>query len=96
MKFSWDPEKAAINEQRHEGVSFIEAATVFQDAYFVVLTDDNHSYAEQRYWIIGESSQGRILLVVYTERGDFTHLISARLATRREVKVYEEEKYGEC
>ena len=94
MKFSWDPEKAAINEQRHEGVSFIEAATVFQDAYFVVLTDDAHSYDEQRYWIIGESAQRRVLLVVYTERGDLTHLISARLATRREVEVYEEERYG--
>lgn len=74
MKFSWDPGKAAINEERHEGVSFIEAATVFQDAYFLVLTDDEHSLGEQRYWIIGESSQRRILLVVYTERGDFMHL----------------------
>ncbi len=94
MRFSWDPSKAGINEQRHDGVSFNEAATVFQDAYFVVLTDDAHSYDEQRYWIIGESSQKRILLVVYTERGDCTHLISARPATRREVKVYEEEKYN--
>lgn len=94
MKFSWDPNKAATNEQRHNGVTFREAATVFQDQYFVVLTDDDHSDGEQRYWIIGESDQSRVLLVVYTERGDLVHLISARPATRREVRVYEEEKYS--
>lgn len=94
MKFSWDPSKAASNEKQHEGVTFTEAATVFQDAFFVVLTDDDHSNGEQRFWVIGESSQGRILLVVYTERGDRIRIISARIATRQEVKVYEEEKYS--
>jgi uncharacterized protein len=92
MKFTWDPNKAAINEQK-QGVTFREAATVFQDPYFVVFTDDAHSYGEQRYWIIGESNQRRVLLVVYTERGDLIRLISARPAGKREERVYEEEKY---
>lgn len=93
MTFEWDEDKAARNQRDH-GVAFAEAATVFDDPYFVVLTDDAHSANEQRYWIIGESDQRRVLLVVYTERGDATRLISARAATPREEKVYEEEKYG--
>jgi hypothetical protein len=92
MKFKWGKDKAARNVSDH-GVTFNEAATVFDDPYFVALTDDEHSFSEQRYWIIGESEQRRVLLVVYTERGENVRLISAREATAREIKVYEEEKY---
>jgi len=56
MKFKWGKDKAARNASDH-GVTFNEAATVFDDPYFVVLTDDEHSFSEQRYWIIGESEQ---------------------------------------
>ena len=93
MTFEWDNGKAAWNERDH-GVAFDEAATVFDDPYFVVLTDDDHSFGELRYWIIGESDRGRVLLVVYTERGDAVRIISTRQATPREEKFYEEEKYG--
>lgn len=93
MKFDWDDNKAALNETWHDGVTFQEATTVFDDPYFVVLSDDDHSFYELRYWIIGESLQGRILLVVYTERGDLVRIISAREATPREVKTYEQEKF---
>jgi uncharacterized protein len=93
MTFEWDDNKAARNQSSH-GVAFAEAATVFDDPYFVVFNDDTHSFGEQRYLIIGESNQKRVLLVVYTERGDAIRLISARPATTREEKVYEEEKYG--
>jgi uncharacterized protein len=89
MKFDWDDSKAARNEKRHDGVTFQEAATVFDDPYFVVLTDDDHSFGEMRYWIIGESIEGRNLLVVYTERGDLVRIISVREATKREKEVYE-------
>lgn len=92
MRFDWDENKAARNETRH-GVSFVEAATVFDDPYFIVLTDDDHSFYELRYWIIGESLQGRILLVVYTEQDDLVRIISARIATRQEEEVYEQEKF---
>ncbi|MCL1463602.1 BrnT family toxin [Argonema galeatum] len=51
--------------------------------------DPDHSYDEHRYIIIGESSQGRLLLVSYTERGNAIRLISAREVTRAERKAYE-------
>lgn len=92
MKFDWDDNKAARNENKH-GVTFQEAATVFDDPYFVVLTDDDHSFDELRYWIIGESILGRVLLVVYTERGELARIISAREATKGEKEAYEEEKF---
>lgn len=93
MKFDWDDNKAARNKEKHAGVTFQEAATVFDDPYFVVLTDDDHSVGELRYWIIGESIEGRILLVVYTERGDLVRIISARQASKQEQEVYDEEKF---
>ncbi len=92
MRFDWDDNKAARNESLH-GVTFQEAVTVFDDPYFVMLTDDDHSVDELRYWIIGESLQCQILLVVYTERGDLVRIISAREATPREVRTYEQEKF---
>jgi uncharacterized DUF497 family protein len=93
LKFDWDDNKASSNVAAHDGVTFDEAATVFDDPYFLVLTDDEHSFYELRYWIIGESIQGRTLLVVYTERGDLVWIISAREATKREKEIYEEERY---
>ena len=92
MKFDWDDNKAASNVAAYDGVTFDEGATVFDGPYFVVLADDEHSFDELRYWIIGESIQGRILLVVYTERGDLVWIISAREATKRERELYEEER----
>ncbi len=94
MKFDWDNNKAARNVINHDGVTFDEAATVFDDPYFVVLADDEHSFDESRYWIIGESVRGRVLLMVYTERGDLVRIISAREATGREQESYEQERYA--
>lgn len=91
MKFDWNDNKAVQNIGKHK-VTFQEATTVFDDPYFVVLTDDDHSFDELRYWIIGESIEGRVLLVVYTERHNLTWIISARQATKQEKEVYEEEK----
>lgn len=93
MKFDWDENKAKRNVFKHDGVTFQEATTVFDDPYFVVLTDDDHSFEELRYWIIGESIERRILLVVYTERNNLTWIISARKATKQEKETYEEEKF---
>jgi len=52
--------------------------------------DPDHSDDEERYLIVGESNQGRLLIVSYTERGDVIRLISARVATRAEREAYEE------
>ena len=89
MEFKWDEKKAAANLADH-GVSFDEAKTVFGDPLYVDFYDPDHSYDEHRYLIVGESRQGRLLIVSYTERGESVRLISAREVTLSERKAYEE------
>ncbi len=89
MNFEWDEGKAGANLEKH-GVSFKEAKTVFDDPLYVDFHDPDHSSDEHRYIIIGESAQGRLLLVSYTERGDAIRLISSREITPTERNVYEE------
>ena len=89
MKFEWDEKKAAVNVSKH-GISFEEARTVFDDRLYVDFYDPDHSDEEDRYIIVGESQQGNLLIVSYTERADFIRLISARKVTRVEREVYEE------
>ncbi|MCI0561542.1 MAG: BrnT family toxin [Nitrososphaera sp.] len=89
MEVEWDERKAAVNLSKH-GVAFKEAKTVFKDPLYIDFYDPDHSDDEHRHLIIGESRQGRLLLVSYTERGNVIRLISAREATRTERRVYEE------
>ena len=90
MEFEWDKTKAEANLLKHE-VSFDEAKTVFNDPLYIDFYDPDHSDREDRYIIIGESQQSRLLIVSYTEREHKTRLISAREATRREREYYEED-----
>lgn len=90
MHFDWDETKAEKNLLKH-GISFEEATTVFDDPLYVDFYDPDHSDDEERYIIIGQSQQHRLLLVSYTERETSIRLISAREAKRRERIVYEEE-----
>lgn len=64
---------------------------VFGDAVAFTYDDSPHSQGEQRYVTIGMSDQGRVLVVAHTTRGELVRIISARKATRREIKAYEEE-----
>lgn len=89
MEFEWNPHKATLNFEKH-GVSFQEAATVFNDPLSVTFPDPDHSIGESRYVIIGISRFRQILVVAHTERGDNIRIISARKATRQERKFYEE------
>ena len=89
MKYEWDQNKAASNLSKH-GVCFEEAKTVFDDSLYLDFFDPDHSYSEDRYIIIGQSSMNRLLLVSYTEYDGKVRLISARKATRKEGKDYEE------
>jgi hypothetical protein len=89
MEFEWDPDKAAKNLAKH-GVSFHEAATVFGDALAITYFDPDHSDDEDRFLTFGHSNQGHVLVVSHTDRGDGTRIISARKATRKERKQYEE------
>jgi uncharacterized protein len=90
LKFQWDEEKAESNLKKHN-LSFDEASTVFADPLAKLFYDEDHSTAETREIIVGHSVLGRLLLVSFTERGrDLVRIISARVATRKERKDYEE------
>ena len=89
LTFEWDANKAESNLAKH-AVSFEEAATVFGDPASMAIPDPAHSQTEARFVILGRSHQGRLLVVVHTERGDNIRIISARFASRRERKQHEE------
>jgi len=89
MEFEWDRDKARANLSKH-GVSFDEAKTVFDDPVYIDFYDPDHSDDEDRYIIVGQSQQRRLLVVSYTERRLRIRLISAREATRAEKDAYEE------
>lgn len=89
MNFEWDGDKAEVNLSKH-GVSFDEAKTVFDDPLYLDFYDPDHSDNEERYIIVGQSQQHRLLVVSYTERKDKIRLISARDATHMEKNSYEE------
>ncbi len=89
IKFEWDPNKAAINFQKHK-VSFEEAATVFRDTLSTTVSDPNHSEEEDRHIIVGLSSRFKLLMVAYAERGNCIRIISTRELTPTERRQYEE------
>ena len=89
LAFEWDDSKARSNRRKH-GVSFEEAATIFGDPLSLTIEDPEHSVGEERFVIIGESARSRLLVVVFTERGDRIRIISAREATSREARDYEQ------
>jgi uncharacterized DUF497 family protein len=89
MEFEWDPDKAEKNFAKH-GVSCADAATVFGDPLAVTYFDPDHSEEEDRFLTFGHSSTGPLLVVSHTDRGDRTRIISARRATRKEKKQYED------
>ena len=91
LHFEWDPQKGTRNLALH-GVTFEEAATAFGDPLSITVDDPLHSVREDRYVLIGRSYVGRLLVVVHTERGDRIRIISARLATSRESKGYEQKQ----
>jgi hypothetical protein len=82
-QFTWDPGKAASNRQKH-GIDFADAATVFDDDYFVS-QEGLTAQGERRFMGTGMEAYGRIVTVLYTVLSeDDIRLISARRATRRE------------
>ena len=89
LVFEWDSRKARANVAKH-GVTFDEASTAFQDGLSVNIGDPLHSEDEDRFVLVGHSHLGRLLVVVHTERGDRIRIITARLATARERRTYEE------
>jgi len=86
MDIEFDPVKARINQDKH-GIGFDEAATCLLDPMARV-REDGDALDEQRWVLLGMSSAGRLLVVVYTLRGETIRLISARKPTKREARSY--------
>jgi hypothetical protein len=89
MRFEWSALKAARNLRKH-GVSFDEASSVFFDPLSATGDDPDHSLEERRFVTFRMSSSGRLLVVTHSEQYDAIRIITARLATRTERKLYEE------
>ncbi|MBW1614366.1 MAG: BrnT family toxin [Deltaproteobacteria bacterium] len=91
MKFVWDPAKEKINIQKHK-ITFTESCYVFADQYSLTLFDEEHSENEDRWITLGQTPNGKILLVVHTFRKiddmEVIRFISSRKATRKEAKEY--------
>ena len=89
-KFEWDSEKAKINKQKH-GINFKLATRVFLDDFRIEDYDELHSDFEDRVKVVGRV--GKILAVIYTERGERNRIISARQADKDEEADYYEQFY---
>lgn len=89
MDFEWDDAKAETNEKKH-GVPFTEAMTVFGDPLALTGYDPDHSDDEDRFITMGQSTDGRLIIVSHTDRGEKIRIISAREASKSERKDYED------
>ncbi len=94
FNFEWDPDKAKLNRQKHK-VSFELAATIFSDPTSLTIYDEEHSESEDRWITLGISQNGNLLVVIhaFNEIDNETaniRIISARKATKRELKQYKE------
>jgi hypothetical protein len=87
MEVEWDPNKADTNLKKH-GVRFSDAEAVLFDPNALSF-EDTTAQGEQRFVVIGMDHLWRLLVVVYTDRGNRIRLISARPATRSERRDYE-------
>ena len=93
-RFEWDPTKAALNLMKH-GVSFVEATSVFEDADALYKPDARHSVEEERFLVIGFSTESQLLVVVHCEYegGDVIRIITARSANRIERAIYASRRF---
>jgi hypothetical protein len=89
MRFTWDPEKAESNSDKH-GLSFEEASTAFGDPLSRTRPDPLHSDEEGRLILMGMTNASRLVVVAHMDRGETVRLISARLATSGERRRYEQ------
>jgi uncharacterized DUF497 family protein len=88
VDYEWDPAKAGANFAKHR-IRFADAITVLEDD-LALTKRDPFSEDEERWITIGTDVLGRVLVVVYAWRSENVRMISARLATSREIEQYEE------
>jgi len=89
MSYAWDPAKADFNFAKH-GVRFADAVFALEDDFALTMRDP-YVDEEERWITLGMDAQGKLLLVIYTWRGRNIRVISARPASRRERRQYEEQ-----
>lgn len=82
----YDPDKAASNLRKH-GMSFADAEQAMRDPHAATL-DDPDAEGEPRFVSLGMDAAGRVLVIVWTPRGDKARVISARKASKRETDTY--------
>lgn len=89
IKFEWDDNKNKANIEKH-GISFEEAASVFQDEGALIIADEEHSESEERFILIGFSFRANLLVVChcYREKDSAIRIISARKADKKERQKY--------
>lgn len=90
MDVEFDPEKALANPINHEGVTFEEARHVLLDPY-ALTHEDADAVGEPRFVTLGMGGKGRILVVVWTLRGETPRLISAWKANQMQRRRYEQQ-----
>ncbi len=93
LHFEWDEAKNHANQRKH-GISFEEAQTVFFDEDALEFYDVDHDKTEDRILMLGQSFRFRTLMTChcYREPEDIIRIISARKATAKERKIYQENK----
>jgi uncharacterized protein len=89
LTFEWDDRKAEANFRKHR-VLFEDAASVFGDPNAITIYDDAHYTKEERFVTIGLSMKGPLIVICHTDRGNKIRIISARKATAKERRQYEE------
>jgi uncharacterized DUF497 family protein len=87
VDYQWDRDKAKVNLKKH-GVDLADAVGVFADPLALTIEDPD-SLEEPRWITLGTDFLGRLLVVVYTYRGDTVRLISARKSNKKERECYE-------
>jgi uncharacterized protein len=91
LLFEWNAAKDKADYKKHQ-VTFAESRTIFNDPFLLTFPDETHSQSEDRLISIGATIDGRVLVVIHTERGQKIRLISSRVATNAERRIYEEER----
>ena len=92
LHFDWDEKKNVSNQKKHSGLSFEEAQTSFLDPNARLISDPDHSDDEDRFILLGMSERFRILVTChcYRDNDSVIRIISARKASKSEIKTYEE------
>lgn len=97
LYYEWDDRKAKINSRKHDGVTFEESTSVFDDENAILFDDPDHSEYEDRFIILGMSNQANLLIVCHCYIAEDTvRIISARKATKNESNQYTSINEGWC